>query len=67
MIRHVTIAKAAAETGYSEDAIRSKIKRGEWLQDVVWIKAPDGRTLIDLEGYEQWATGAASLPHQKVA
>lgn len=67
MLRHVTIPKAAAETGYTEDAIRSKIKRGEWLEGVVWIKAPDGRILIDLEGYEKWATGEASLQHRAAA
>jgi hypothetical protein len=67
MLRHVTIPKAATETGYSEDAIRSKIKRGEWLEGVVWIKAPDGRILIDLEGYEKWATGEAFLQHQAAA
>ena len=66
-VRHVTIPKAATETGYTEDAIRAKIKRGEWMEGHVWIKGPDGRILIDLEGYEKWATGAASLPHQKAA
>jgi hypothetical protein len=67
MLRHVTIPKAAAETGYTEDAIRSKIKRGEWLEGVVWIKAPDGRILIDLEGYEKWATGEVCLQHRAAA
>jgi hypothetical protein len=66
-VRHVTIAKAAELTGYTEDAIRTKIKRGDWLEGVVWIKAPDGRNLIDLEGYETWATGARSLPHRRAA
>lgn len=67
MLRHVTIPKASAETGYTEDAIRSKIKRGEWLEGFVWIKAPDGRILIDLEGYERWATGEAYSQHQAAA
>lgn len=66
-VRHVTIPRAAELTGYSEDAINSKIKRGEWLEGVVWIKGPDGRRLIDIEGYERWATGAASSPHRKAA
>ena len=57
MIRHVTIKKFAELSGYSEDAIRSKIKRGVWLEGAVFIKAPDGRNLIDLEGYEKWAAG----------
>lgn len=57
MPRYVTIAKFSAESGYSEDAIRSKIKGGVWLQDIVWKKAPDGRVLIDIDGYEAWVEG----------
>jgi hypothetical protein len=38
------------------DAVRSKIKRGDWLEGQVWIKAPDGRILINTEGFEKWAT-----------
>jgi hypothetical protein len=57
MSRYVTIAKAEALTGYTADAIRAKIKRGDWLQDFVWRRAPDGRVLIDMEGYEKWVEG----------
>lgn len=67
MLRHLTISAFAAQSGYTEDAIRAKIKRGEWLEGAVWIKAPDSRILIDVEGFEKWATGAAFLQHQKVA
>lgn len=66
-IRHVTIEKFAQLTGYTPDAVRSKIKRGDWLEGKVWIKAPDGRILIDMEGYEAWAIGATSSPHQRAA
>lgn len=65
--RHVTIGKAAVLTGFSEDAIRTNIKRGIWLEGAVWIKAPNGRILIDMEGYEAWATAGQSLQHRKVA
>jgi hypothetical protein len=57
MLRHLTIKKFSVESGYTPDAIRSKIKRGDWLQGQVWIKAPDGRILINIEGYEAWAQG----------
>lgn len=60
-IRHITVEKLSELTGYTPDAIRSKIKRGDWLEGHVWIKAPDGRILIDVEGYEQWATGLNQL------
>jgi hypothetical protein len=54
MVRFITIKKFAEESGYSPDAVRSKIKRGDWLQGEVWLKALDGRILIDREGYEKW-------------
>ena len=64
MLRYVTISKFAEESGYSEEAIRAKIKAGVWLMDVVWKKAPDGRVLIDVEGYADWveANSARGLP-----
>jgi hypothetical protein len=67
MLRRVTIEKFAELSGYTADAVRSKIKRGDWLEGDLWIKAPDGRILIDTEGFERWASGEASLPHQRAA
>lgn len=60
-VRYLTIRKFAAESGYTENAIRAKIHRGVWREGEVWINAPDGRQLIDTEGYESWVeTGEAS-------
>ena len=59
-MRFVTIKKFEELTGYSQDAIRSKIKRGDWLEGHMWKKAPDGRILIDTEGYLKWLTGLES-------
>ena len=67
MLRHVTIPKFAEQSGYTEDAVRAKIKRGEWLEGAIWNKAPDGRILIDTEGFEAWVTGGMSLQHQHAA
>ncbi|WP_414609675.1 excisionase [Stenotrophomonas pavanii] len=53
-VRFVTLKQFEALTGYTVDAINSKIKRGDWLEGAVFFKAPDGRNLIDLEGYEEW-------------
>ncbi|MCO2230279.1 excisionase [Pseudomonas aeruginosa] len=53
-MRYVTVRKFASESGYSEDAIRSKLRDGIWRLGEIWIKAPDGRILIDVEGYESW-------------
>ncbi len=62
MIRYQTIAKFSAESGYSEDAINSKIRDGVWLEGQVWKKAPDGRRLIDLEGFSQWVEMEQASP-----
>lgn len=59
-VRWLTIKKFSAETGYTPDAVRSKIKEGVWLKGQVWTKAPDGRILIDTEGYEKWVTSQVS-------
>jgi predicted HNH restriction endonuclease len=56
-MRYQTIRKFAEESGYSQDAIRAKIKNGVWLQGIVWIRAPDQRILIDIEGYITWVNG----------
>lgn len=61
MLRYLTIRKFAAESGYSENAIRSKIHDGIWMQDKVWKKAPDGRILIDVEGYHEWVESGGVL------
>ncbi|WP_200940386.1 excisionase [Caulobacter sp. Root343] len=56
-LRYVTIEKFSDETGYTERAIETKIHRGVWLENKQWRKAPDGRILIDTQGYEQWVEG----------
>lgn len=53
-VRFVTIPRAAELTGYSETAIRSKTQTGEWAENREWKWMPDGRKLIDLEGYNAW-------------
>ena len=61
-MQFVTIKKFEELTGYSQDAIRSKIKRADWLEGRMWVKAPDGRILIDTEGYLKWLMGLESAP-----
>lgn len=67
MLRYLTIRKFAAESGYSEDAIRAKIKNGVWLEGIVWTHAPDGRVLIDIEGYGKWVEGKQGSELQRRA
>ena len=51
--RYITIALAAAITGFSPGAIRTKIARG------VWIEGREYHVMIDLRGYEKWVGRAA--------
>ena len=56
-VDRVTIGKFSELTGYSAAAVNGKIARGDWLEDREYAKAPDGRILIILSGYDQWAQG----------
>ena len=58
-VRFVTLKRFEELTGYSEQATRTKMRRGVWLQDREFVKAPDGHVLMDLEGYERWVLGEA--------
>ena len=55
--RFVRPAKFEAMTGYTVEAIQTKIKRGVWLEGREFVHAPDGNILLDLEGYYLWAAG----------
>lgn len=61
MLRYVTIPKFAEMSGYTPDAIRSKIRDGIWRKDLEWRKAPDGRILVDVDGYHRWVEGGPVL------
>lgn len=53
-MKWVLIKVLARESGYTEDAIRSKIRKGVWRESVHYLKAPDGRILFDREAIEKW-------------
>lgn len=50
----VTVKKFSQLCGYSEEAIRAKIKKGQWVIDHHFTKAPDGRILISITEVEKW-------------
>ena len=54
MVRFKTVAQFCAESGYTDNAVRGKIKNGIWLERREYRKAPDGHVLIDVEGYNEW-------------
>lgn len=53
----MVLDKAAEVIGYSQKAIRRKIETGVWIERYEYIRAPDGRILIDIAGFEKWARG----------
>lgn len=62
MLDKVTIPRFVELSGYTEEAVHKKIERGVWLQDREYVRAPDGRILISLQGFDKWAEGQASAP-----
>jgi hypothetical protein len=56
-MKWVLIKKMVELTGYTENAIRAKIKKGVWLKDRHWRKAPDGRILFDVQEIQAWIEG----------
>lgn len=54
----VTLNKANDIFGYSPEALRGKINRGQLAQGDHWRKAPDGRLLIHVERFNRWLESA---------
>ena len=50
----VTIKKLVELSGYTEDAIRAKKKKGIWLKEIHWRKARDNRLLFNVKEIEAW-------------
>ena len=55
----VTIKKCEELSGYSARAIEMKKSKGIWKEGVHWIKAPDGRIMININTIQSWMLGAA--------
>lgn len=50
----VLIKRFAEITGYSENAVRHKVKNGTWVEGRIWRKAPDGRIFVNVAEFERW-------------
>ena len=59
--RWVLINRLAEITGYSEDAVRHKVKNGTWMQGRIWRKAPDGRIFVNVDEFERWVESGRQL------
>mgnify|MGYP000709864827 CR=1 FL=1 len=50
-----TSIKSFAEMGcYTENAIRQKIKKNQWVLGTHYIKSPDKRIQLNLEEIQKW-------------
>ena len=53
----VLIKKLGEMTGYTEQAIRAKVKKGVWISGVHWRKAPDGHLFFSPTAIAAWIEG----------
>ena len=49
----VSVELAARLDDYIPKAIERKIERGDWTEGREYRRAPDGRLLVDIDGYER--------------
>lgn len=59
--RWVLINVLVSETGYTDDAIRAKVRRGQWAFRAHWRKAPDGRLVFNITRIQEWMSSGSSL------
>lgn len=52
--RNIKIKLAPHVFGLSENAVRSKIKRGDWLEGKEYTRDPDGGVWLIVEGVNRW-------------
>jgi len=64
--RYVLLPLANLLTGYSVKAMERKIERGDWQEGKVWRRAPDGRIVIDVVGYQRWIEGPRAAVSEKI-
>lgn len=53
----ILIRKLCELSGYSDDAIRAKIKRGIWKEGRHWRKAADNRIVFNVVAINDWMGG----------
>lgn len=53
-IRYVLLSKFEELSGYTTKAVQRKIEDGVWVEGQQYRRAPDGRVLVDLQGYMKW-------------
>ena len=66
MIEYKTVRQFAAESGYTEEAIRTKISRGVFGENEVWVRGPDNRVLISIQGFNEWVRKGQEFVQQAI-
>lgn len=56
--RWVLINIVIEYTGYTDNAIRAKIKGSVWTKGRFWRKAPDDRIVFNLTRIQAWMSGS---------
>jgi hypothetical protein len=55
--RYVLVDVAHVLFGYTVKAMNVKMDTGVWREGFEWIKAPDGRRFVIVDGVERWIAG----------
>lgn len=55
-----TIDKVSDESGLSKESLRALKKKGVLRERIHWIKAPNGRILLNVAAFEKWLCGEAT-------
>lgn len=53
-LKWVTLQVYAVSSGYSEGALRQKMRRGQFIEGKHFRKAPDGRVLVNVDECQNW-------------
>ena len=57
-MRFLKIKRFCELTGYTPEAVQTKISRGVWMEGWQYRRAPDNVILVDVEGFNRWVEGA---------
>lgn len=61
-VKWVLMPVFCALTGYTKEAVRKKVARGQWIEGRQYRRAPDGHIIMNMEAYYQWVEGTAQAP-----
>lgn len=67
-VRYLPLARFCELYGYTAGAIRVKISRAQWIENMEFRYDPDGKIQVIMSGYNRWVErGKASRPGVKAS